>query len=434
MHRLLRQVLAALVTAGLVLAELAVLGVALTGDRSDLAHGQPSCPPLKVAGVRPDRALTGRFASYGDDNDELDDWTGADGTWSVRLPDGDTLWIFADTVLGKVERPDAVHRARWRAPLTQPGTPTRLIRNSAVLQAPDGRLGRTVRGSQYDGGPRSWIADPGINRRYEPAAAVVEPESPGARRQVLRLFAFLKDDEDRVNGAWGTTIRSLVITFALDDLSQPRSIEPLPTTGGPRASQVFFGYDAFVSDGFSYVYGGAGDARRAGLAGYTARVPVGSMGDPEAWRYWDGADWNPDITHAAPTLPLAAGRSGAAHGYTVARHGETFVLFTMDTSGRYGLDRIVTYWGCNPLGPWHGPYPAYRPPEAVRGGATGSIVAYNPHVHRFAGGDGGGPGLLLSHDLNDADLVTGGDSIHLDVNRYRPRFLRITLGPASPSP
>ncbi|MQA97056.1 MAG: hypothetical protein GEV11_21320 [Streptosporangiales bacterium] len=426
MRRFFHRALAVVLTALLVLAELAFLGVALTGDRSEAAREQPGCPPLQVTGVRPDRALTGRFEAYGDDNERLDDWTGGDGTWSARLPGGRTLWIFADTFLGRVQPPDAVHRRPWRTPLTQPGTSTRLIRNSAVVQLPEGRLTTTIRGSQYDGQPRSWIADPGANRRYEPAAAVVEPESPGSRRQVLRLFAFLKDDEDRVNGAWGTTIRSLVLTFALDDLTQPRSIEPLPTTGGPRAGQVFYGYDALVKDGFTYVYGGAGDARRAGLAGYTARVPSGALGEPGAWRYWDGAGWNPDTTEAAPTLPLAPGRSGAAHGFTVARQGETYVLFTMDTSGLFGLDRIVTYWGCHPLGPWHGPSPAYRPPQAVRGGATGSIVAYNPHVHRSAGG----PGLLLSHDLNDADLVTGGESVHLDVSRYRPRFLRLTLGPA----
>src|SRR5215471_18711338 len=58
-------------------------------------------PALAVT-VTPDTAFQAMFESYGNDNTLLDDWTGADSTLSVLLPDGRVVWNFSDTFLGFV--------------------------------------------------------------------------------------------------------------------------------------------------------------------------------------------------------------------------------------------------------------------------------------------------------------------------------------------
>src|SRR5512133_2596624 len=73
-------------------------------------------------------------------------FTGGDGTYSVLLPDGRTLWIFGDTFFGKVN-PD---RSRTK-------TNPLFIRNSAVIQSGDSV--RTLLHGTYDK-PASWIIPP----------------------------------------------------------------------------------------------------------------------------------------------------------------------------------------------------------------------------------------------------------------------------------
>src|SRR5262245_57302812 len=51
--------------------------------------------PAPAVTVTPDTAFKTMFQSYGNDNTLLDDWTGADGTLSVLLPDGRVVWDFS---------------------------------------------------------------------------------------------------------------------------------------------------------------------------------------------------------------------------------------------------------------------------------------------------------------------------------------------------
>ncbi|MFI1564662.1 hypothetical protein ACH4ZX_16705 [Streptomyces sp. NPDC020490] len=82
----------------------------------------------RVSSWAADAALTGEFARYGDDAARTDDWTGGDGTHSVRLPDGRVLWLFSDTCLGRVHGPPnpAGESSAWR------DTSAPLVRESVV--------------------------------------------------------------------------------------------------------------------------------------------------------------------------------------------------------------------------------------------------------------------------------------------------------------
>jgi len=61
-----------------------------------LLIGQTDAIPLEVVEARPLPALTKQFA-------QTDGWTGGDGAQSIRLSEERTLWLFADTWIGKIE-------------------------------------------------------------------------------------------------------------------------------------------------------------------------------------------------------------------------------------------------------------------------------------------------------------------------------------------
>jgi len=99
------------------------------------AAAAADCAP-SFLGSSVNQRLTTLFTTYGNDNTRHDDWTGADGTYSVRLPSGRELWVFSDTFLGQVN-PDGS-----RPPVVEEGGTTVFINNSFAVER-DGRL-RTI--------------------------------------------------------------------------------------------------------------------------------------------------------------------------------------------------------------------------------------------------------------------------------------------------
>ena len=148
------------------------------------------CGGGATASATPDRRYDALWSGRGPG------WTGGDGTYSVRLPDGRELWLFGDTFLGRVD----AGRARSRL--------SPMVRNVAVLQTGDA-LTTLVRGSPRL--PRAF-AEPRRDGSewYWPAAAVVEGD---ALRVFLARFARTGD------GQWSWRYESgAIATLSLPDL------------------------------------------------------------------------------------------------------------------------------------------------------------------------------------------------------------------------
>src|SRR6266516_1564947 len=88
----------------------------------------PGVPVPRLQSANPDAKLNTLFTSYGNDNSRSDDWTGADSTYSVRLPGGSEAWLFSDTFLGTVNADGS------RPPVIEEGGTTPFVNNSFVVQ------------------------------------------------------------------------------------------------------------------------------------------------------------------------------------------------------------------------------------------------------------------------------------------------------------
>ena len=375
-------------------------------DRRDAA----GCGPRSVGSWSADKGLTAEFARYGDDATRADDWTGGDGTHSVRLPDGRVLWLFSDTYLGQVYAPPnpVGESYAWR------DTAAPLVRNSAVVMR-GGRLESTL--------PAPLFPDPGPNQWRWPVAARVEPRSPGASEQVLRVVLWVRTAA-AAPWIYGTPTATEVATLSLPGLRVESIVKVLDQQLVPDPSRrVLFGTTLVERDGWTYVFGGDdGQAvSRPVSSAYAARVPDGRLGEPGAWQYWDGSDWRAGARPAA-VLGDAGRRTGVGSAFSVTRVHGTYVLFTM-AAGTAGLTTVTSYWACSPSGPWHGPTKDFTPalPE-------GQVAAYNPQVHP-ALGDGGR--LVLSYDVNWLEPSAAAAQLNRNVSLYRPRFVTLRLKPGT---
>ncbi|MGX9885029.1 hypothetical protein [Streptomyces sp. NPDC002276] len=391
----------------LALALAAVLLTALPKDHD--REGGGTCPARTVRSWSADTKLTDAFAAYGDDATRTDDWTGGDGSHSVRLPDGRVLWLFSDTYLGQVHGPpNPVGESYvWR------DTTAPLVRDSAVVMR-DGHPQLTL--------PAPLFPDPGPGEWRWPVAARVEPRSPGSAESVVRVLLWT-----RTAGAYpwiyGVPTATEVATLSLPDLR----VESIVTVFDQRLVQdpsrrVQFGTTLVAVGGWAYVFGGndAQAAARPTSSAYVARVPEGRLGEPGAWEYWDGSGWT---ARAGPRAVLGDGRhTGVGSAFSVLRDGRTYVLFTM-AAGSRGLTTVTSYWACSPVGPWHGPARGFSPPLPV-----GQVAAYNPQTHPALGGGGR---IVLSYDVNWLDATAGSAAWNLsrNVSLYRPRFVTLRLGP-----
>ncbi|MCQ4208655.1 DUF4185 domain-containing protein [Streptomyces longispororuber] len=374
-------------------------------------EGDRPCSARTVSSWTPDTARTDAFARYGDDGARTDDWTGGDGTHSVRLPDGRVLWLFSDTYLGTVHPPPN--------PVGQPHSwrdgSAPFVRNSAVVAGSSGEPERTVAAPLFP--------DTGVGEWRWPVAARVEARSPGSGEQVVRVLLWTRT----AGGGpyiYGVPTSTEVATLSLPDLRLEGITQVLDQrqVGNP-ARRVLFGTTAVTGgDGRTYVFGGD-DGQRPVHRAYVARVPDGRLGDPKAWEYWDGKRW---LAGARPAPVLGDGqRRGVGSAFSVVRDAGTYVLFTM-AAGASGLTSVTSYWACSPSGPWHGPAKALTPPLPRDAAAGQDTAAYNPQVHPELGGDGR---LVLSYDVNwlDATAATAQAHISRNVSLYRPRFVSLRL-------
>ncbi|MEU8792897.1 DUF4185 domain-containing protein [Streptomyces sp. NPDC048643] len=395
-----------------VLLALVSAAVLLTALPDHDREGGGTCAARGVRSWSADARHTDAFARYGDDAGRADDWTGGDGTHSVRLPDGRTLWLFSDTYLGPVYAPPnpVGESYAWR------DVSTPLVRNAAVVAARDGTPESTL--------PAPLFPDPAPQQWRWPVAARVEPRSPASGEQVLRVLLWT-----RATGPapwiYGVPTSTEVATLSLPGLRLEGVTTVLDQRSVPDASRrVLFGTTAVDAGGWTYVFGGD-DGRAAGRSAsraYVARVPRGRLGEPGAWEYWDGRAWT---VRGRPAPVLGNSRStGVGSAFSVVRDGGTYVLFTM-AAGTAGLTTVTSYWACAPTGPWHGPTRGFSPPLP-----RGEVAAYNPQAHPELG-EGGR--IVLSYDVNWLDATGGAAQTNLsrNVSLYRPRFVTLRLGAPS---
>lgn len=321
------------------------------------------------------------FDDYGNSNRRLDDWTGGDNTVSVRLPDGRTAWIFADTFLDRVNADGSRSEEDF-------------INNSIVLQRGN-RLVRTLRG----GTARDWSTliqtDDGHQADGKSEVGDSFYWANGATIDGGKLQVFVNKYWMYSNELFGFEwLGNAIATFSLPRMKL-ESVRQIVSADG-----VTWGSTVVDDGGWKYVYGNRNQALML------ARARAGDL--LGRWQYWTGSGWSIRFKDSQPLF------QGVGTAVGIEKAGDAWVLITFDNRGFVPAE-IVAYSSCSLTGPWGDPAPVYRTPET-----GGNIFAYDARLHPQFTRNGR---LVLSYNVNSFSYP----DLMRDVSIYRPRFLELTL-------
>mgnify|MGYP002397435824 FL=1 len=329
------------------------------GMDDDTLDMGPVCWDMPIQ-VRRDQEMNQLFTKNGPG------WTGADGTLSVELNDGRSLWIFGDTFLGIVNQ----DRSR---------TSFAFVNNTVLLQVGND-LTNPVQG------PRAFASPPESDWWYWPGHGHVHGDT-----LELIMYAMVQSEP----GMWGFDYAAIdLLKYTLPDLqwvSNERKVN-FPT--------INFGTSILKEGEYIYVYG----AEKQGLNKYlhVARCKGGSLSND--WEYFDGEDWVSDMAKSRRQAP------NVSEQFSVFQDGNQYYLLTQhhvlgEEIYMYRSDKVHTGFTQRKL--------IYCTPET-----HGDIFTYNAFAHpQFSDEDG----LLISYNVNSFNF----NDVLKNADNYRPWFFRV---------
>jgi hypothetical protein len=349
----------------------------------------PSLPTVVQARPAPD--LESKFAGK-------DGWIGGDGVYSVVLGPDRILWLFGDTLLGKVQegrRTGAV-----------------MVNNTVGIQTGRGRdiVIRFVAGRPRADKPVSFLAPANGKGWFWPQAGV---------RVQDRLLVFLPQlDKTTDPGVFGFRRigQWLAVVENPDDEPEKWRVKqrevPFGEIGPGRERS--WGSAVLAEGEYLYIYGyheerGKGIGKRRLTV---ARVPARKVDEFAAWRFRTRDGWSDKAEEAAPLA------DGVGTEFSVSRvpGGKGYVLVTTEN----GLSpRIVGRFSDTPIGPWSAPVLLYTCPEM---GRDKGLFCYAAKAHPWAAT---GNELVISYCVNAWEFAR----LFRDEAVYRPKFVRVELKP-----
>lgn len=323
-----------------------------------------------------DSVFTTRFLPGGDG------FSGGDGTYSIELPDGRTVWIFGDSFIGHVT-PDN------RRIKTTPS----YIRNCFVTFEGDGPK------THHQGEPhefKSMLIPPEVSDGtyqehelwYWPGDAFIE----GGKLNVF-VSKFFQDDH---NDMWGFQFRGTELV----ELSLPE-LKPLRVDQFTDLDSVHYGHAVFVGEHYTYIYG------LKEKVPYVARAEKGKVRSP--WEFFDGKQWVNNSRDAAPMSTFSGSEQFSVFEY----QGKYIMIMQEGDLGR----RIYSFTSNNPFGPWSNQKMIYETPLPED---CQECWTYNALAHPQFTQDGL---LLVSYNTNSMKMADHYDNALI----YRPRFIRVPL-------
>ena len=295
-------------------------------------------------------------------------WTGGDATYSVKLPNGKTLWMFGDTFINQVNNDGT--RSSFR-----------LINNSMVLQNEEEM---TAYHTGTITNPGAFAKPPESNWWYWPGDATVATDT---------LFMFMQGFGNDSGGAWDFYRTSIDLLKM-----NPETLEIYKNERIFTNPEITFGSAILEDVDYTYLYGVKAVETDKYL--YVARSNANLN---KSWEYFTGVNWSNDINDAKPIY------NNVSEQFSVFKDNETYYLLTQHHI--FGAE-ITLFHSNSPIGPWGNGKVIYCTPESA-----GNIFTYNAFAHPEIHNDS----LVISYNVNSFDT----NDLLKDVNNYRPYFIRV---------
>lgn len=322
-------------------------------------------------------------------------WNGADGCFSYTLPDGNTLWSFADSFTGMVTE----YRNRNRA--------NNLVRNAAMVQTGEHswrdfyQLGEYVSLDPNDrdryGKMKTWL-------RHPQASLTDEQINNGDTDSNLLYWesdgtVIKRDEKPVLQLMWGAVDNTMA--------SQGRAMTEYSLEGRPgdegymkllahytdtELKNQMNGFVMESEDGYTYVYGNCS----SGLGGYPTVARVKGHDLLGTWEYYtatsesDEFAWRADYDSSLPIEKLRISTEWAIN-YGVFKYGDYYYMVGMGITGGDITIKQAEY----PWGPFTKNYALFRIP-------SNQAITYGAFVHPQLSRTGE---IVVSYNMNPNDLT-----------------------------
>ena len=294
-------------------------------------------------------------------------WTGADGTLSIPLPDGRTLWLFGDTFLGTIES-DLSRRNFF------------FVNNTVLIQSGQ-TFSNPIVGNQPFARPEEnrWWYWPGHGHVVNDTLEII-------------WYAMYQPGE----GMWGFDYAAIdILRYTVHDLKliDRKRVSTLPS--------INFGTCIFSTDQYTYIYGAEKNGLHKHL--HVARVPRGSL--TASWQYFDGTSWVADRSKSRRQIP------DVSEQFSVFEYeGKYYLLTQHHILG----SEIYTYSSDSPFTGFGNRKLVYCTPET-----KGDIFTYNAFAHPHLSQ---GNQLRISYNVNSLQF----QDVLKNADHYRPKFITVT--------
>jgi hypothetical protein len=325
-------------------------------------------------------------------------WIGGDGAYSVALGRDRVLWLFGDTLVGRVQ--DG-RRARWS-----------LINNSAAIQTgvePSDAALRFVYRTRPDGRLSAFL-------QPEDGVGWLWPYHGVRTRNGLFLF-LLQIEPAEGPAAFAFKLVSTWLGKIENPDEAPESWVMTQQKIPWSHAQRLLGSSVLLREGYCYVYGTVDISLEGRVRKHmiVARAPEDRLEDFTAWRFFADGAWMADADRAAMICDDVAGEFSVAYQPAVDRYVLVY------TEG--GLsENIALRLSPQPQGPWGAAVRVYRCPEA----------AWDSKIFCYAGKGhpeipSGPQDLIVTYVANSTDFAR----LASDARLYRPRFIKVTFKEAA---
>jgi hypothetical protein len=323
-------------------------------------------------------------------------WTGADGTYSLPLPDGTNLWMWSDSYIGTV---DPSTRLRQGFLFTAHNSLT-------VLDQTNGSWATVG----YPPKTTSYFVPKNKNDWYWQGSGFVTQPSAGTYEINIMLLEWTGEFQ--------------LVGHSVATLSWPSfAIKKITPVAGLNTT-LEWGTKILQIGSYFYIYG-LKDPGTDTKTPYIARMgSIADLTDATKWQFWNATQgtWLAGEANATQMHGVAAITPEYSVDPMIYKGGTFYLMTGMDPlNPPYPLwDAVTTWYSCSPQGPWSDKTTVYTTPEAGANGCKiGTLYTYNAKAHsEFTNTDG----ILISYNVNandSKDLVCAND--------YMPRFIRVQI-------
>lgn len=314
--------------------------------------------------------------------------TGADGTISVPMPDGSSVFMMGDSFLGEVKN-------------GQRDSTTKMINNTFVIVNPEKTDTKTLFQGE-NSNPESFVLpETNPEKFYWPGHGFV-------RDSVFHFF--MSRFYVPKLSTWDFQFQNTeYFTYSWPDFKK-LSVESFKYS---LINNVHWGHAVLDNGQYIYSYGSRPEENKICRA-HVCRMQFGANGklDFENVEFFNGNDWSKDPTS---TKQMAGITSNISEQFSVFKYKKKYILLSQERG--IGTADVFTYTSDQPNGPWGNRQIVYRTTEQD---SDKDIITYNTMAHPQYIENGQ---LLICYNVNSLKIRR----VFENANNYRPVFLRIPM-------